>query len=381
MTEANATKAAQARDIMMGFAQRTGLTEDASDSSRRYLWTDAFATLNFLALKRQFDAREFEAMALRTIKQVHCHLGQFAADDQREGWISGLTGDNALEHPTVGGLRIGKELLERTPEESYDAELEWQRDGQYYHYHTRWIVALLRASKHFNNEQLALWAAELSLAGARFMSNEVGRGNRLYWKMSIDLSRPLVPMMGAHDPLEGLLCAMQTFAETGTFKYEFDGYIARLKELCASSHWATEDPLGAGSLLLDVVRATELQAFMELPPAVKPQRLMRDAQQSLEVIYENFDTGAPAHARLAFRDCGLSLGLRCLQASVPFIEANGVEVQIEPEIWQLADDIEDFWSDARNQEASSFQNHLDINEVTLASSLLASSQPEIFTRV
>ena len=27
----------------------------------------------------------------------------------------------------------------------------------------------------------------------------------MYWKMSIDLSRPLVPSMGHHDPLDGLI--------------------------------------------------------------------------------------------------------------------------------------------------------------------------------
>lgn len=32
-------------------------------------------------------------------------------------------------HPTIAGLRIGKKLPERGPEEPYDAEEEWDRDG------------------------------------------------------------------------------------------------------------------------------------------------------------------------------------------------------------------------------------------------------------
>lgn len=31
----------------------------------------------------------------------------------------------------------------------------------------------------------------------------------MYWKMSIDLSSPLVPSMGQHDPLDGLITYLQ----------------------------------------------------------------------------------------------------------------------------------------------------------------------------
>lgn len=371
----------QARDLMQGFAKRTGLTNDGGDAARRYLWTDAFATLNFLALKRIDNDKAFEARALRTIEEVHCHLGQFAKKDSRDGWISGLEGEKAREHPTVGGLRIGKKLTERQEDERYDHKLEWDRDGQYYHYHTRWINALLTASKHFDNKQLATWAAELSIAGSRFIADKEGGGTKMYWKMSVDLSRPLVPMMGAHDPLEGLLCAMQAYAESGSFKYEFDGYIDKLKALCARSHWATDDALGVGSLLLNVVRAAELQTFMELPPAVKPERLLRDAEQGLESIYGAFDANESAQYRLAFRECGLSLGLRCLKGNLDFLKESAVEPQLDASIWQMADDIEEFWLNEQNQQASTFQNHLDINEVSLAASILAKEKPEIYTRV
>ncbi|RUO68569.1 hypothetical protein [Pseudidiomarina salinarum] len=380
-TSTDTSKLDQARELMQGFAERTGLANDSGDAARRYLWTDAFATLNFLALKRIDNDKAFEARALRTIKEVHCHLGQYAEKDSRDGWISGLEGEKAREHPTVGGLRIGKKMLERQEDERYDQNLEWERDGQYYHYHTRWINALLTASKHFDNEQLATWAAELSIAGSRFIADKEGAGTKMYWKMSVDLSRPLVPMMGAHDPLEGLLCAMQAYDETGSFKYEFDGYIEKLKELCARSHWATDDALGVGSLLLNVVRATELQAFMELPPAVKPERLLRDAEQGLESIYRSFDANESARYRLAFRECGLSLGLRCLKGNLAFLKENAVEPQIDSPIWQMAEDIEAFWLDEQNQQAPTFQNHLDINEVSLAASILAQAKPEIYTRV
>jgi hypothetical protein len=40
-------------------------------------------------------------------------------------------------HPTRGGLRIGKKLPERRPGEAFQERLEWERDGQYFHYLTK----------------------------------------------------------------------------------------------------------------------------------------------------------------------------------------------------------------------------------------------------
>jgi hypothetical protein len=44
------------RDIMLEFAERTGLTA-SRNPPRRYLWTDAFAVCNFLELHRQTGTR------------------------------------------------------------------------------------------------------------------------------------------------------------------------------------------------------------------------------------------------------------------------------------------------------------------------------------
>ncbi|MCF8126715.1 MAG: hypothetical protein K9J51_10890 [Desulfotignum sp.] len=55
-------------------------------------------------------------------------------DDPRTGGISGLDEKKGKQHPTRGGLRIGKPLNERRSDEPFDQNLEWDRDGQYYHY-------------------------------------------------------------------------------------------------------------------------------------------------------------------------------------------------------------------------------------------------------
>src|SRR3954471_17110034 len=49
----------EAAELMDGFAERTGLT--SALPPKRYLWTDAFAVCNFLALQRASgDARQGE---------------------------------------------------------------------------------------------------------------------------------------------------------------------------------------------------------------------------------------------------------------------------------------------------------------------------------
>ncbi|SDG67965.1 hypothetical protein [Psychroflexus sediminis] len=370
---------ANAKTLMRQFAKRTGLDPENDQTSQRYLWTDAFALLNFLALKKSDGSNVNQDSALKIIHEVHHHLGKFASNDPRTGWISELPEEKAKNHPTVKGLRIGKQLPERKPEEAYNQQLEWQRDGQYFHYHTRWITALLKAGELLEKEEFAKWAAELSLAGSYFIihkNNDIS----MHWKMSVDLSRPLVPAMGAHDPLEGLLCALQAREMSEFYNEEFDIYIEDLKLLCQYSNWQTEDALGIGGLLLNVIRATELQKKMDLPDAVKPESLLRVVEQSLKAFYRSYEPEKSAEYRLAFRECGLSLGLRCLKGNLEFLEKNGLKPDIDSEIWSIADEIEAFWLSPEHTQVSTFQDHLDINQVSLAASLLARKAPHIYSR-
>jgi hypothetical protein len=381
---ATTTDLERASTLMAGFSLRSGLTEQGGsgtpgDPTRRYLWTDALALLNFLALNNTTGDKTWDLLAQRIIQQVHGHLGKFAHEDSRVGWLSGLGEEKAQQHPTLGGLRIGKKRPERGEHEPYDAQLEWERDGQYYHYHTRWIMALLSAATHFDQSRYARWAAELSLTGARFIE-QTKTGLRMYWKMSVDLSRPLIPVMGAHDPLDGLLCALQVQNHgAGKDQSGFARYIDQLEHLCMRSRWATDDELGLGSLALNVVRATHLQTQAELPSAIQPRTLLADLEQGIAKVVKTFAPSGSANYRLAFRECGLSLGLRCLHSHLAFLKEQGLKPHFDEATWQLADDIEGFWLRHDNQQVATFLDHQDINEVSLAASLLAKSQPGIFT--
>ena len=130
---------------MAAFARRTGLSP-AADNPQRYLWTDAFAVCNFLELFERTRDERYCRCATELIDQVHRVLGRFRRDEGRTGWISGLDEEGGRRHPTLGGLRIGKPLKERGADEVIDEQLEWERDGQYFHYLTKWMHALCQVA-------------------------------------------------------------------------------------------------------------------------------------------------------------------------------------------------------------------------------------------
>ena len=154
---------ATAAQLMSVFASRTGLYP-ASENQRRYLWTDGFAVCNFLELFERTGDEVYRRCATDLIDQVHRVLGRYRRDDVRHGWISGLDEETGQHHPTKGGLRIGKPLKERQVGEPIDERLEWDRDGQYFHYLTKWMHALCRAAFVAGDPVYLVQALELGAA-------------------------------------------------------------------------------------------------------------------------------------------------------------------------------------------------------------------------
>ena len=229
-------RAALAQSLMEEFADATGVS--GKTKPRRYLWTDAFAVCNFLGLFRQTGDDRYLRFARELVDQVHHILGRHRDDDPRHGWISGLSEEEGERHPTRGGLRIGKPLNERRPDEPPDSQLEWDQDGQYFHYLTKWMHALYRMGRETGERRYQRWAAELAATAHHAFTCEMRPGGpkRMVWKMSIDLSRPLVSSMGQHDPLDGLVTCLELQTAEG-FDAE-DGAdltaaIADMTEMCA----------------------------------------------------------------------------------------------------------------------------------------------------
>jgi len=364
--------------IMGDFAERTGLV--SARPPVRYLWTDAFAVCAYLGLHAATGDKRFLSEARSLVDQVHLVLGRHRPDDPRNGWISGLPDEQARDHPTAGGLRIGKPVDERAPGEPYRPAEEWDRDGQYYHYLTKWMFALHRMASVTGDPAYGRWAVELARVAHRAFRISAPGGPRLVWKMSIDLSRPLVPSSGQHDPLDGLVTAsVLAEADVGGG----DGLAREIDELtalCRGRHWSTSDPLGVGSLLVDTLRCGRLAAAGNPTGTGFFAVLVSDVLRSVRDPSTLAFGGLPAEARLAFRELGLALGFRAADRlsrmdPPPSAERLGRDflrrdVEAVGRLGPLGPRIVDFWSRPESRRVRGWTDHRDISDVMWATCLV-----------
>lgn len=377
-------KGVMVRELMTGFSERTGLFP-AGSSPERYLWTDAFAVCNFLGLYRQTGDEQYRRLALLLVDQVHAILGRHRQDDDRAGWISGLGEDEGQKHPTKGGLRIGKKMKERRPSEPFDERVEWDRDGQYFHYLTQWMHALDCVSLVTRDPACNRWALELAkTAHARFTYRpREGKGKRMYWKMSIDLSYPLVSSMGHHDPLDGLITYSELQANARKLSgrspsQELSEEIADMVVMCESRDWATDDPLGIGGLLVSAYRISQLILLEEFTRPGLLETVLENSRGGLEHFERTSSARLPADYRLAFRELGLSIGLQAIQKLQGLVgqhpdvfkkSLGGARIQSLSRYAGLGESINAFWLKRKNRESRTWTEHRDINMVMLATSL------------
>lgn len=407
-----------AAGLMTQFAERTGVVGDAAP--KRYLWTDAFAVCNFLELADLTGESRWTELAETLVDEVHHTLGRHRDDDARVGWISGLSEADGEKHPTAGGLRIGKPEPERPAGAPLDQRREWDRDGQYFHYLTRWMQALdaMYSAHRVDDTQRAArylhWARDLAHAAHDgFVIDRVAErahpampsaGKRMVWKMSIDLSRPLVPSMGHHDPLDGWITFEQLArhehrravdrdtvttdsASTGRSavdlteifeKTDLSAAIDDMRAMCQGRDWTTHDPLGLGGLLVDACRVAQMLAMDAFDEPELLETLLQAAHVGIASFLHSASHRARADQRLAFRELGLSIGLRGL----PFIRASLEELPAataDPAIaWldeletvePLARNLESFWSQPEHRQLSNWTGHQDINDVMLATAMI-----------
>ncbi len=363
---------------------RPGL-DPVSFYPRRYLWTDAFALCNYLGLYQKSHDEMYRKLALRLVDQVHFVLGRHRDDDPRAGWISGLTDDEGNLHPTTGGLRIGKTLPERKRNEPFSEQLEWEQDGQYYHYLTKWMHALNQVSLVTGNPDYNTWAVELARSAHAGFTYNVPGGNRkrMYWKMSIDLSRPLVPSMGQHDPPDGLV-TYNELQMTGrmfgqTPQPVLVPEIAEMTAICRGMNLATDDPLGTGGLLSDAARIAGLMDHQGTEFTGLLETLIGSALAGLDSFTRSGSLERSAEYRLAFRELGLSIGLSGVERLEEWIRKNpGLpdrksalhhQAQALRSYVPLKEKIEQFWLEEKNRQAGTWTGHREINMVMLATSL------------
>ena len=375
----------KALELMLGFAERTGLSSERVQ--RRYLWTDAFAVCNFLGLAADTGEQRYRELALKLVDRVHHTLGRHRPDDRRSGWISGLSEQEGEEHPTRGGLRIGKPLPERAASEPFDEQLEWDRDGQYFHYLTQWMHALDQVTRATGRPVFNQWARELAESAFRGFSYAPpgSMRRRMYWKMSVDLSRPLVPSMGQHDALDGYVVYTQLAAGASRLPAPIDGPkvsdgAAALAAMFEGQRLTTTDPLGLGGLLIDAFRVRELERQRAIAGDDLLESLLTAALVGLQAYARQGELQLPATRRLAFRELGLAIGLRgvALMAreaggdpkSFPAHGKARARLDALERYAALGDAIESFWLEPEHRRVATWTEHPDINDVMLATSLL-----------
>lgn len=322
-------------------------------------------------------------LALHLVDQVHHTLGRHRDDDDRKGWISGLGEEEGEFHPTAGGLRIGKKLKERKPEDPINERLEWEQDGQYYHYLTKWMHALNRVYRVTSDPKYSTWAIELAKkASSAFCYSPLSGGRkRMYWKMSIDLSYPLVTSMGQHDPLDGYVTYNELQMTAPEKKGEYPGLAKEIEDMAnilGPERMTTNDPLGMGGLLIDASRISQIVALGGRMKEGLLEDVIDAALVSVGYFAIETDLEMDAESRLAFRELGLSIGMKVLPRMRSSL-AHDADRHPSADLLQKVIDLERFsfigvkidrfWTSPKNQNASTWSEHREINMVMLATSL------------
>jgi hypothetical protein len=154
--------------------------------------------------------------------------------------------------------------------------------------------------------------AGLLRAAARAASGDV---IGIYWKMSTDLSRPLIAATGLNDVLDGFV----TFREvqdvvlkthTKTSDGDLSAAIMSISSLCRRRDWGTSDPLGIGGLLFDACRLSLLPRWHGDDRLIKEIAIA--CEHGVTALLASRLLTRPTSQRLAFREIGLAIGLKAI---------------------------------------------------------------------
>jgi hypothetical protein len=190
--------------------------------------------------------------------------------------------------------------------------------------------------------------------------------------------------MGQHDPLDGYITTIQLISTTAKLPEQDAGpnlanEISQFATMIKGGEWATVDPLGIGGLLVDAYRADCLLRQGAALDELFIESLLSAALVGLEYYARSNELRQQAEYRLGFRELGLAIGLHVVEL---MRQAAGSETQRSStsagvyallqaliQFASIRDEIESYWLDPDHRRASSWNDHRDINEVMLATSL------------
>lgn len=254
------------------------------------------------------------------------------------------------------------------------------------------MFALNQFSRHKKDQMPKIWALELSsVATDAFCYEDEDGDNKMYWKMSTDLSYPLVRSMGAQDPVDGYTTLSTLLAPTVSDNI-IDAQILE-KVQCNRQRFhdmvhlsSTSDPLEIGGMMLDALRLLECYCHGVEVDISLIETLLKQAVIGMRMITKRGMFSREANDRLAFRELGLSIGIHALEKMCLVMNSiddeHGIKTLQKKDITDIklllqafskyfhhANDIEQYWCNPNHQHSRSWKHHLDINEVMLATSL------------
>jgi len=268
-----------------------------ADNKSRYLWTDAFGVVNYLSLFKQTNDLQFLEQAESLISDVHSTLGFERNLKQRLKLAS-------QENPCAAGLRIGKVADEG----------EEDGDGQYWHYLTKWMFVLNRMSLVKRDSKFNDWAITMAKnVVPKFVSTQNPEKPRMFWKLSIDLSHPVVLSEGNLDPFDGLV-TLQLLQQSlpQEKRAVLDSEICLFTKMVMNKYkrYYSNDPLDLGEALWLSSWALKFPQNHEWASHVQ-----RISQSCLEQLFTNGYFDESERYRLAFREMGTTIGIQVSKLS------------------------------------------------------------------
>jgi hypothetical protein len=207
----------------------------------------------------------------------------------------------------------------------------------------------------------------------------------MYWKMSIDLKRPLVSSMGQHDPLDGYITYVQLrstaagFSRTGGGP-ELKDETREAQAMIVADDLGTADPLGLGGLLIEAYRVEQLLRQGGVADPHLLETLLVASLAGLQYYAASGELQLPVEQRLAFRELGLAIGLHAVRMMEEAVNRDptqssmttGVRLLLRKlmQYMPVGERIESFWRTPEHRRSLTWSEHRDINEVMLATSLV-----------
>lgn len=328
----------------------------------RYLWTDAFGVINFITLSREksADSPAYLHLARQLANTVHDVLGRERGPAEPPPRLPGATD----EAPLRGGLRIGK--LEAGGPDG---------DGMYHHYLTLWMYALDVLARATGEARWNALAVQLARAiHPRFMVARHGRES-MVWKISSDMRQVLVGSKGHLDDVTGFVVyrmLRDTARRLGTDGGDDDVLAAEIDQyariMAHEQISLSGDPLdlGMGLWIAHFERDAAWSREMGAQASdIARRRFLAAAAKPL--------TAASRLHRLAFREFGACLGIKCYEEGLESL-MEGVQTVLD--IWERKM-IEESSEDEDEDE----EDLRPINLVMYAAALIPGGEPSFLLNV